>query len=126
MKETTKTEVSNPFAKFAAERVGINPMSIEEGETIYIKVVSAKVATRQLKTQKKPTPFIDVINAQTGEEGTFWLSGSLNYQFNELQATESLEGRNFGITHLGKKDAVINGEKAQVNQYEVIEYRENN
>ena len=118
--KTETTARTNVFKRTA--RVGINPMSIEEGETIYITVQSDKVETMQLKKQKKPTPFVNVTNLETGEEGTFWLSGSLNYQFTELsKENESLKGMSFEIIHKGKKRAVVNGEETDVNQYDMYE-----
>lgn len=103
-------------------RIGINPITVDEKQTVYIEVQSKNVETMQNKAGDE-IDFVKAINLETGEEGHFWLSGQLRHQFETIAkgARGTLEGMKFEITHKGKKPVEINGKTQQVNQYDVYE-----
>jgi len=118
--DTTK-KATTPFnpANFKRELVGVNPLTIEEGETIYIEVTGTEVEIFPSKKHEE-IDFVKAINLQTGEEGHFWLAGQLNHQMRELQkAKGTLQGMKFEIIHQGKKEVDIEGKPQKVNQFKM-------
>lgn len=103
-------------------RIGINPITIEEKGTKYLEIKSKYVEKYESKTQGE-IDYVMVTDLETGEEGHFWLSGQLRHQLETIQkgARGTLEGFKMEITHKGKQKVEIDGEKRDVNQYDMFE-----
>lgn len=103
-------------------RIGINPIIIEEKGTKFLEIKSKYVEKYESKSQGE-IDFVMVTDLETGEEGHFWLSGQLRYQLETIQsgARGTLEGFKMEITHKGKQKVEIDGEKRDVNQYDMFE-----
>lgn len=101
-------------------RIGVNPITIEEGQTRFIQINSEAVDKFNRKNDD-PIDFVMVTDLQTGEEGHFWLSGQLTYNMNELVKKGTLKGTKLEITHKGQKPMEIDGEKVKVNQFDIFE-----
>lgn len=102
-------------------RIGFQPISVDNKQTVYVELVSAKIELFE-KRDGETIPFVEVINMKTGEENRLWLSGQLNYQLTVLQkARPTLTGLKLEITHLGKTETEIDGEPAMVNNYSMFE-----
>jgi len=120
----TNEPAFNPAA-FRRERVGVLPLTIEDGETIYIEVKSKNVEQFP-STKHGDIDFVKAVNLQTGEEGHFWLSGQLRHQMNEIAKANKLAGAKFEIIHKGKKKVQITDKETgktseeSVNQYDMF------
>lgn len=100
-----------------AKRLGMNILEHKEG-TVLIKVtgpIDTFTSNKIDPKTKEPAQydFVTVTNLETGESDmTYWLSGQIRYQFNEL---ESYVGKSFAITALGQN--VVDGQK--FNQFDI-------
>lgn len=102
-------------------RVGINPITIQEGETLFLNILSAKPEVF-VKKDGDEVDYVMAVNMQTGEEGHFWLAGSLKYSLSELVKTKgTIEGLKIEVKHLGQKTVEIDGAKQKVNQFDLYE-----
>ena len=103
-------------------RIGINPIVIEEKGTKFLEIKSKYVEKFESKTNGE-IDFVMVTDLETGEEGHFWLSGQLRHQLETIQkgSRGTLEGFKMEITHKGKQKVEIDGEKRDVNQYDMFE-----
>lgn len=103
-------------------RIGINPITIDEKGTKYLEIKSKYVEKFESKSQGE-IDFVMVVDMESGEEGHFWLSGQLKYQLETIQkgSRGTLEGFKMEITHKGKQKVEIDGEKRDVNQYDMYE-----
>lgn len=115
-----ETNIAKEFTR--KRRIGINPLTIDEGATRFLEVNSENVETMFSKTQEKDIPLVLATDLKTGEEGHFWLSGQLRHQLSDLATSrKSLKGLKLEITHKGQKTVEIDGEKVKVNQYDLYE-----
>lgn len=102
-------------------RIGINPITIQEGETLFLNILSAKPEVFT-KKDGDTVDFVMAVNMQTGEEGHFWLAGSLRHSLTELvRAKGSIEGLKIEVKHLGQKKIEIDGKAQNVNQFDLFE-----
>lgn len=102
-------------------RVGINPITISEGETLFLNLLSDKPEVFT-KKDGDTVDFVMAVNMQTGEEGHFWLAGSLKHSLNELaKAKGTIKNLKIEVKHLGQKQIEIDGEKVKVNQFDLYE-----
>lgn len=120
MQDTTDTP-----KKYNRVRLGINPMTLSEGQTRMLEILSDKIET----FEKKDGDHIDYVlvrDMDTNEEGHFWLGGQARYQIGQLEEHRSmLKGIKLDITHKGKASVsvVIEGRltEKEVNQYDIFE-----
>lgn len=102
-------------------RVGINPITMQEGDTLFLEINSAKPEVFT-KKDGDTVDFVMATNMQTGETGHFWLAGSLRHSLSELaKARGTIEGLKIEVKHLGQKKIDLDGEKVNVNQFELYE-----
>lgn len=102
-------------------RIGINPITIQEGETLFLNILSAKPEVFT-KKDGDTVDFVMAVNMQTGEEGHFWLAGSLKHSLATLAKEKgTIEGLKVEVKHLGQKKIEIDGEKVNVNQFDLYE-----
>lgn len=93
------------------ERLGLNPLKIEEGDTVFIEV-TGKIQKFQAKNGKE-YDFVPVTNLETAEaDMTFWLSGQIRYQLDQLK---DYVGKRFMITHKGQVEVDGN----YINQFDI-------
>ena len=103
------------------QRIGINPLTINEGQTKFLMINSAKPEVFT-KKDGDDVDFVMATDLQTGEEGHFWLAGALKYQLNQLVAQrKTIAGIKVEVTHEGQKTIEIDGKKTNVNQYALYE-----
>lgn len=127
MQETNsenKTGAKNQFTRKA--RIGINPITLDEGKTRYLEINSDKVDIFASKNYPDGIPFVLATDMETGEDGHFWLSGGLNYQLKEAAGKKALKGLKIEVLLKGQKAIEIvnedgEKEKVKVNQYDLYE-----
>lgn len=105
------------------KRLGMNILKQAEGETVIIEVEgpiakwTSKTETDKVTHEPKVYDYVLVTNVETGEENmTYWLSGQIRYQFEELEKAGGYVGKTFAITSLGK--TTVDGN--QINQFEIM------
>jgi len=102
-------------------RIGINPITIQEGETLFLHILSEKPEVFT-KKDGDTVDFVMAVNMQTGEEGHFWLAGSLRHSLTDLVRNKgTIEGLKIEVKHLGQKTVEIDGAKQKVNQFDLYE-----
>lgn len=102
-------------------KIGINPLTIQEGETKYLAIHSDRPEVLT-KRDGDTVDFVLATDMQTGEHGHFWLAGSLKHNLNELVAARgTIQGLKIEVKHLGQKVVDLDGEKRKVNQFDLYE-----
>lgn len=92
-------------------RLGLNPLSINEGETVFVEITGP--ISDYLAKSGETYQYVKVTNLENGEADMhFWLSGQIRHQ---LEALGSYEGKKFMITHKGQVQ--IDGKN--INQFDI-------
>lgn len=117
---TPHTNEGTQFKRKA--RIGISPLSCNEKNHRVMIEVKSKDIEIFTKKNGKTIDFVNVINLETGEEQTMWLSGQIKYNLNQiLKARKSLTGAKLEIQWKGCETVEMDGEDVEVNQYEMFE-----
>ena len=103
-------------------RLGLNILEIPEKGSAVFEIQSEKPEIFTSRNYPDGIKYLLVADLRTGETGQIWLSGQLNYQFEELSHSKSLAGLKVEILHKGKKSMKdSDGETINVNQYDIFE-----
>ena len=102
-------------------KIGVNPLTIAEGETMFLHILSASPQV-YVKNDGDTVDYVMATNMQSGEEGHFWLAGALKHQLAKLAKERgTIADLKIEVKHLGKQVVELDGEKRSVNQYDLYE-----
>ena len=107
-------------------RIGINPITIEQGQTRFLHIKSKRPELFE-KKDGDTVNFVMAVDMQTGEEGHFWLAGSLRANLEKMADERgSIQDVKIEVKALGKQPVEMKDENNKlvtrdVNQFDLYE-----
>lgn len=117
--ETQTTQKTTFTRKGAA--LDYKPMSVKEGQTRFVQIVSPKISDIYLKMKGENVPAILVKDLESNEQRVLFLSGKLLQKVKVLQLAGPLAGKRVEISNSGTQPIEMGEETWDVTNYELYE-----